>query len=154
MPRRYVIKHDDISVSTAISIIQLKSGASSISRILRAWVTQKTLTTNAYQRVQIVRKSGAATVTAFTPLLVDPGDGAAKAAGSTSGTGITASAEGTDTDILINEAFSILNGWLYLPVPEERIIVPPAGIIALKFPSAPGSAMNVSAGILFEEEGG
>jgi hypothetical protein len=62
--------------------------------------------------------------------------------------------EGTYTDILYRDNFSVLNGWLWVPTPEERIIVGPSGILGLKFPIAPGASMTVSAGFLVGEEGG
>lgn len=154
MARVYMIKYDAVSVSTAITLMQLKAGPASTCTILRAWLTQSSTTTNAYQRIQLVRKSAAATVTSFTPLLMDAGDGAAKSVGGTAATGITASAEGTDADILYPDSFSLLNGWLYVPVPEERIVIGAGGIIGLKLPAAPGSATTFSGGIIFSEVGG
>jgi len=142
----------NVTTSTAITIIQIKAGASRPLKILRAWVTQSDSTTSTQTGIQLLRKTAAATVTSYTPLLMRPNDPVANAAGSTSGTGITATAEGTDGDILIEEGFNILNGWLYLPIPEERIIVPVNGIIGLKFPVAPGSALY-KAGIIFGEIG-
>lgn len=147
----YVVNHSAISVSTAITIIQIKAGATRPLRIIRAWCTQSNLTTSAQQRIQLLRKTAAATVTSFTPLLYNPGDSAANAAGGTTSTGITASGEGTDGDILVGDVFNLLTGWLYLPVPEERPLVLPAGFIALKFPAAPAAATTFTAGIVFEE---
>lgn len=152
MARRYVIKHEAISVTGAITIIQLKAGASNICRLLRLEVSQTASTTSAMVRLQILRKSAAATVTSYTPLLLDPGDGAAKSVGGTSATGITASGEGTDGDILKSATFNALSGYLWVPVPEERIIVPAAGIIGVKFPANPN--LTITAELEFEEEGG
>jgi hypothetical protein len=128
-----------ITVSTAITVLQVKAGASRSFDLLRAWLTQKGGVGSAQEEIEILRKTAAATVSAFTPVLLRPGDAAADAAGGTSATGHTATAEGTDGDIIIHEGFNVLNGWLYLPVPEERIRVPAGGILAMKFPSAPGS---------------
>ena len=148
--RVYSVRMDRVSVSTAITILQIKAGANPLW-LLRAWCAQSSLTTIAEQTIQINRKSGAATVTAFTPLKVgSDADAAALAVGGTAATGTNASAEGTDTDVLYPDSFNILDGWLWLPVEEERIFVPPAGIIGLKFPVAP-SAMTVSAGLIFGE---
>lgn len=147
----YVVNLTNVSVSTAITILQVKAGAAKGLEIIRASCWQSNLTTSATQRIQLLRKTAAATVTSFTPLLMNPDDGAAKAAGSTSGTGITGTAEGTDGDVLVNEVFNILNGWLYLPVPEERPYVPGAGIVALKFIGAPGAPITVTAQIVFRE---
>lgn len=103
------------------------------------------------QRIQILRKTAAATVTSYTPLLENTIDPAAGAVGSTSGTGVNASAEGTDGDILVDWDFNVLQGFLWQPVLEDRIWVPVSGIIALKFPAAPGSALTIDAQLKFIE---
>lgn len=140
----------DVSVSGAITLVQVKAGAVPL-HLLRAWVSQNGSTTSAMQRIGIVRKSSAATVTLFTPLKYSTGSAASLAVGSTSGTGHTATAEGTDTDVLCPDSFNVLSGWLWVPTPEERISVPPSGIIGLKFLSAPSSALTVTAGLVWEE---
>lgn len=129
-----------MTTSTAITIIQIKAGATNPLELIRVSVNQSDSTTSAQTGIRILRKTATATVTSFTPLIVQAA-AAAAAAGGTSATGITATAEGTDGDILIDEGFNALNGFLYLPVPEERILVPAAGFIALKFPVAPASAL-------------
>ncbi len=128
------------TVSTAITILQLKAGANTPLEILRASVAQTGLSASAMQAVNLLRKTAAATVTAFTALKNNPNDPAAGAVGGTAATGYTATVEGTDGDILVAGAFNVLNGWEWLPTPEERITVDAAGILALKFPAAPTSA--------------
>ncbi len=152
MGRKYIIKHEAIAVAGAITIIQLKAGPNCICLIHRVQISQTGSTTSAMVRFQLVRKSAAATVTSYTPLLLDTGDGAAKSVGGTSATGITASAEGTDTDIVYSDTFNALTGVLYLPTPEERITVPGAGFLGLKFPANP--ALTITAQLEFEEIGG
>jgi len=152
MSRYYTIKHDAISVTGAITIIQLKAGTGVVCRIVRLEISQSLSTTSAQVRTQIVRKSAAATVTSYTPLLMDGGDNAAKSVGGTAATGITASAEGTNTDILHSATWNALSGYLYLPVPEERIVIPAAGIIGVLFPAAP--TLTITAELVFEEIGG
>lgn len=151
--RVYKIGLENTAVTGAITLVQLKAGSTCAVMLLRAYCSQSNQTSVAMQPIEIVRKSGAATVTSGTPLLVDPGDSAAASAGGTSATGTNASSEGTDGDILLRENFDVLNPWIWLPTPEERIIVAPSGIIGLKFPIAPGSSMTVSAGFYFAEIG-
>lgn len=152
MKDTYVVNHSGITVSTAITIIQIKAGAAKGLEIMRAHVTQSTVTASTMARIQLLRKTLAATVTSFTPLKLDPDAVAAAAVGGTAATGITATVEGTDGDILHTAAFNMVSGWLYSPIPEERIIVPAGGIIALKFPAAPTSA-TWDAQIKFRELG-
>ena len=143
--------------ATGQTIIQIKASASKPFKIIRAWVTQSDTTSSSQTAIQLVRKSAAATVsTAVISNLVQlrPGDMPSNVALGVNATGFTATVEGTDdpAGLLIEEGFNILNGWLYLPVPEERIIVPANGIIALKFPVTPPSA-TYKAGIIFGELG-
>lgn len=152
MSGTYVVVYPATAVSTAISIIQIKAGAGGPLEILRAHVSQGLSETSTMEQINIVRKSAAATVTSATPLKFNPADQASLAVGGTAATGTQASAEGTDSDILISEGFNILNGWTWLPTPEERIFVPGGGIIALKFPVAPAS-FTVRAYIVFREIG-
>jgi len=147
----YVVRQA-ITNPGAITLLQIKAGASNPFKLLRAWVSQTPSTTSAQLDIQILRKSGAATVTSFTPLLLRPSDPAANAVGGASATGYTATGEGTDGDLLIQEGFNILNGYLYLPVPEERIVVPVAGIIGLKFAIAGGN-FTFKCGMIFGELG-
>lgn len=135
----YTVNSLNTTISTAITIIQIKAGATTPLWLVRAVLTMRGSVTSAQERVQIVRKSAAATVTSATPLLLDEGDDAADAVGGTSATGITGTAEGTDTNILVDRGFNVLNGFEWIPTPLEMIKVLPAGIIALKFPVAPAS---------------
>lgn len=151
----YTVVHKRISVSTAITIIQLKAGTTYGFDILRGWWSQSNSTTSAQQAFALVRKSTAATVTAgvvgTTVYKLDPNAPTPDLVLSTSGTGITASAEGTNTDEVLVDAQNTQSGWLYLPIPEERIHVPPGGIIALTLMAAPAAALTISAGITIME---
>jgi hypothetical protein len=146
MPRyaTYSVRLAPTALTTAKTLLQVKAGASASLEILSVRVYQVTKTTSELLELQILRKSAAATVTSFTPLKTDPNDPASAAVGSTSGTGITASAEGTDGDLLDNTIWNILNGeWVHLPIPEDRIWVPAAGIVAVKLNTAPAASMSV-----------
>lgn len=151
--RVYSVYMNNVAVTGAITLVQIVNGSSAILKLLRAWCSQSNQTSSAQQRIQINRKSGAATVTSFTPAQFDPGDAASGATGGSSATGTNASAEGTDSTVLLADNFNVLTGWLWVPTPEERIIIPPSGIVGLKLPTAPGSSMTVSAGLVFGEEG-
>ncbi len=85
--------------SSPTTLIQVKPGISSIV-LLRAKVTQSSVTTSAMQDVAIGTSTGAATVTSYTPKPHDLDGAAAKAVGGTTATGVNASAEGSGpTDI-------------------------------------------------------
>jgi hypothetical protein len=139
----YNLVRSSVTTSTAISIQVVWVPVTTAIEQTRAWVNQSTVTTSAQTRIQLVRKTGTApTVTSQTPALLGPGMQASKCVGGTAASGITASAEGTDGAVYIEEGFNIVNGWLYLPVPEERMMLlgSTASGVALKFPTAPTSA--------------
>lgn len=140
----YALANNGVTISSAITAIQLKAGANGVIELLRASVTQGTSTTSTQFAAAVIRKSAAATVTiAVTNTNVkkmNPASPTADASLGTAATGFTASAEGTDTDLSIQRGINILNGWEWLPTPEERMIVPIAGFCAVKFLTAPPSA--------------
>lgn len=152
MGRTYTVKLDKVSSTGPITLIQLKSGANSVCYINRVDWGQTASTTSGMVNVQLVRKSAAATVTSFTPLLSDAGDGAAKAVGGTAATGITATAEGTNGDILENWTFNCLSSNLYLPPVDQRHKVGGGGIIGVILVTA--VAYTVTCNLEFEEVGG
>ncbi len=147
----YVVNLTNQAITAAISLIQIKAGASNPLQLIEARVSQSSSTTSAQQRAQLLRKTAAATVTAFTPLLENGADPAAGAVGGTAATGTNASAEGADGDLLMQWDFNVLTGLLWQPALEDRIWVPVSGIIALKFPTAPAASTTYDAQLKFIE---
>ena len=140
------------TVTTAKTLIQVKAGALTPLELLRAEISQTTTETSDTGEFVIRRKTAAATVTTATPLLYNGIDAAADAVGGTAATGTNASVEGTDGDILYQRGFNVLNGHTWLAVPEERIIVPAAGMIAL-ISNATISSATLVAHLVFKEFG-
>jgi len=138
----YTVKHEAV-IATAITGIQLKAGATTPFEILRVWTTQSLAIATAQEKIALVRKSAAATVTIAvigTHIFKHrPGDPNPDLELSTTATGVIATAEGTDTDFPWEEGFNVLNGIRYVPLPDERIMVEAASFIGLKFRVAPAS---------------
>lgn len=149
----YSAKLQGTSVTAAITLVQVKAPTDSVLKLLRAWISNTDLETSNQLRAQILRKSAAATVTSHTPAPTAVGMPASGAVGGTAATGVNASVEGTDSTVLVDDGFNILNGFLWVPTPDEQIVVPPGGIIALKLASAPAGATVVSAGFVWDEIG-
>lgn len=146
MSRSYTVI-DSRVVSTAITVLEITAAATVTLEILRAWVTQSTSVTSAQSDVILLRKTATITGTAITPVRLEVGDPTPVTTAKR-----TATVEGTDGEIVAGEGFNIINGWLYLPAPEERVWVPTSGMIALKFPTAPASA-TYRYGITFASHG-
>lgn len=146
----YVVRFNGISTCSAITLAQVKAACAEVE-IIRAHITQYGGTTSFQERIQLVRKTTRATIPAFTPLSLDCDQPAALAVGSSCscGSGV-ATGEGTNGNVMLEEGFNVLNGWLYLPVPEERIHVMPGEGLGLTFATAP-TAEVWSGGIYFRE---
>lgn len=140
----YTLKNNGVTIATAITALQLLAGTAGPVEVLRASLTQSSSTTSAQTSAGVIRKSAAATVTAAvlgtTLLEQNPVSPASNANLGVSATGITASAEGTNGERTVERGFNVLNGFEWLPTPEERILAPQGGILALYFVSAPPSA--------------
>jgi LysM repeat protein len=152
----FVVTLNNVAVTTALALIQIKAGTTTNSsvEILKAWASQSSSTVSAQQRIQINRVSVTYTVTDFTPIKLGTGAAADATGGSSAQTGTAGTAgSGTDTDVLVADVFNVLNGWLYVPTPEERIIVPDGGFVVMKFPAAPAASTTYTAGIIFQEIG-
>jgi hypothetical protein len=76
--------------------------------------------------------------------------GGTTAAEGTAGTDATANAAGTKTPI-IYDGFNNLNGWLWVPTPEERIVIPLDTAIVLAMVGTATTLTNWNAGITYEE---
>ena len=158
MAREYVISAGGITLANqAVTLVFINPGTTASLEILRCWVAQSANATSAQQRVQLnTQVTAFPTLTSATPAktkLLDPVSaiigGTAGAAG-TAGTNASAEGAGTKT-VMHSDAFNVLNGWLWVPTPEERIFVPGGGIIGLKFPDAP-TAATYYAGFIFGED--
>lgn len=152
MAREYVFTKEIVNPG-AVTALQVVAGAAMPIIIMKVWVTQRLSATSTQVGVQLRRKTAAATVTAAvlnTDIRrLDPGDSGSVVQLGTALSGYTATAEGTDGEILAEEGFNILNGWYYEPQPELRPTVPGGGIVALKLPSA--ITGTVQFGIVYAE---
>jgi hypothetical protein len=143
------------ATSTAITVNQVLVPATAAAEFTRAWCNQDSVTTTNQTRIQLNNNSTASTVTGASPVAAGTGMQASKAVSGASATGITATVEGTVASTWWTEGFNIVNGILYLPVPEARwlLVGKAAGFAALKFPSAPAAA-NYTTGIEWLEYAG
>jgi hypothetical protein len=132
----------------ARTLMQIVAGTNRSFRLLSAFLVQTATTTNQQVRVRILRKTAAATVTAFTavPLVVND-------TAFTGTAGNNASAEGTDGAILTEDVWSVLSGWVYKPIPEEFIEVPGAGILAVKLAAALTADITIAGYMTIQEIG-
>jgi len=151
----YTVSLTRVSISTVVrTLIQIAAGANPLE-ILKIRLGQTTGTSLDKQPVELCRKTAAATVTPFTPIKNGPtGQPASLAIGGAALTGTDASVEGTNGDILAQGVFNYVNEWLWFPVRDEKIWIPPSGIVGFRFPIAPGGAVICTCDITFKEHNG
>jgi len=142
-----VIIHTDSTLGTRASTIS----------ILRAWCSQNETETSQQLGIMLALQAsafGTYTSTTPTPHFVNgPAStivGGTTGAEATAGTDSSANAAGTRTPI-IYDGFNNLNGWLWVPTPEERLIVPTDTAIVLKMVGTATTLTGWNAGITFEE---
>ena len=160
MAREYVLSVGGITVANqAVTLNFINPGTTQSIEILRCWIGQTANATSAQQRVQMVTQVTAfPTLTSTTPgrlKLIDPvsviAGGTAGAAG-TCGTNASAEGAGSKT-VLFNDAFNVLNGWLWVPTPPETVVMnaSAASGFGLHLPVAPATLTNWSWGTVYRE---
>lgn len=141
--RAYSVNIVGGSLTAAITtLVEITANANKSCIITRMWLSQQANTTSAQQAIQILRRSTAST-NVSTPN-VNPYDaGDAAFGGTVRGLATTL---GTPGAVLYADSFNWQNGWLWLPVPEERIVVTGGSILSLHLPVAP-PAQTVNCGM-------
>lgn len=154
------MQNQTIVADATLVIIHTESTANasgSVIQILRAWCgNQASETSDQLGVILGVKASAFGTYTSTAPVPHRAGGpatgitGGTAGAESTSGTDASAEGAGAVTPI-IYDGFNNLNGWLWVPTPEERITVPADTAIILKIVGTPGALGNWNAGITFQE---
>lgn len=164
MGRIYTAHGENLTLGTGSVLIALQSAATVAAgakiRPLRVEATQSGSTTSAMARLLFSTRdtAGTLTTTSVTPVNTELGGPASALAGNTSvigGTariGINSSADsgGAYTNHYTN-TFNVLNGFLYLPVPEERLLVSASTVWCVRFAAAPASTTGWNILLAYEE---
>ncbi len=160
MSRVYSVSGGGITVANQpVTLVFINPGTTQSLEILRCWIGFSGNATSAQQRVQLVTQVTAfPTLTATTPSKHNLSDPVSVIAGATTGaagtSGINASAEGAGSKtVLLSDAFNVLNGWLWVPMDKERIIMNASASsgFGLYLPVAPTTLTNWSFGVTFAE---
>jgi len=160
--REYAVYGANITVVNAVcSLVGIMPAAGQTIEIIRCWVSQHANATSAQQRIALCTKATAfQTVTSTTPTKLKIGDPASVIVGATTiaagKSGINASVEGAGTlTTIFEDAFNVLNGWLWVPTPNETITITgtSAQAFVLYFPAAPATLTGWNFGAIFREIG-
>lgn len=165
MSKVYTISGENLSLGTgsALAAFQTNSGvlAGSNIAIRRVEVGQRGTATGAQCGLVMSTRdtAGTFTLTSVTPRNISPLGGPISAlvgnvapAGGVARCGINSSADsgGAYTDHYAAN-FSNLNGFLWVPMPQEVIIVPASTLWVLRFATAPGTTTGWTVSVTLEE---
>lgn len=164
MANAYTISGTNLTVANAavtLAIIRAATAVSSRGSLLEVdsvRVSQYQATpTSAMQRILLAQKASAfGTYVSVTPAPALIGGPASAIAGGTSNAaatcGMNASAEGAGTVTnIVADGFNVLNGWVWVPTPEERIILLPDTTFIVKFDVAPSVLTGWGFTVAFRE---
>ena len=130
--REFVVSISNSTVisTTTLALIIPASAPNPNIEFMRFWVGQAANATSAQQRINIrTQLSSWPTVAAFTPKklkIADPNASVITSfvSNTLAGAGINATVEGAGTTTLvIEDAFNVLNGWLFVPTPDRKSVV-------------------------------
>lgn len=153
MSRIYTAGFSGVSVTAAIDLITIKSGANSGIDLHEICIGQITLG-SAWQALglQIMRLPSTVTITGGTSATIVPltvGD-AASACTVTYNNTTLATSSGSAVAAR-NDVWVLQNNYLYLPAPEDRVSLQNNTALAVRLVNAPSAAMTVSGTITWEE---
>lgn len=166
MSRIFTIRGENLSLGTGNVLAAFRTAADAVTAggeiaIRRVEISQNGSATLAMIRGAISTRDTAGTLTcsSHTPAPISPTGGPACAlsgntapAGGAARVGINSSADsgGTYNDLLPFN-FANVNGWLYIPTPEDRIVIAPATVCALRLLAAPGTTTGWTFSMVIEE---
>jgi hypothetical protein len=163
MGRRYILSGENMSLGTGYVLAALQPAAAGSAgswiEIERVEASQNATSISAQTRIALGSRntSGTLTVTSATPNPLVLGGPASGLSGGTSPLsaatcGINSSADSGGTYIS-TEVVNPNNqgGFLWIPVPEHKIIVPPGLVFTVRFIAAPGTTTGWTVAVYFHE---
>lgn len=133
---------------TGVPFLQLATPTNAGLAILEMFIGQEASETSEQAALTVMRRTTASTLpTAGGPTATDPTGPSSRLASTTTTNAYgIASATGTAGALLKRWTFNALNGLLYVPAPEARIIMDISQFITFQFSTAP--AANVYSGYI------
>lgn len=159
MGMRYSCVFDAVAVTAAQDLFELTAPADSALIIHSIRIGQTTdYGDAAAEGSQITLRRGQGTTSgsggsAGTEVTLEAGFAAAGTLVETNNT-TQMTVGGGSIQVLAEEPFNIQVGYLYQPVPEERIIISPSDLFTVALDSAPADSLTMSGTIVWEELGG
>jgi hypothetical protein len=164
--RVYTVNGENGTLGTGSVLLAMRTAADKATAggelaILRIEVFQNASVTAGQCRLEMFTRdtAGTLTMTSVTPRALSPLNGPASAitgstapAGTAAKVGFNSSADSGGTYVTVyNTNFNNLNGYLWVPTPEERIIIPPATVWGLRFTANPTSTTGWGVAVTYAE---
>lgn len=165
MAGRFTAAFENGTLGTGNVLIALRTAADALTaagliEILRLEITQSGSTTSAMIRGEKFTRdtAGTLTMTAVTPSNMVQGGAAGGLTGNTApagGAGRIGGNSSADSGGTYTQrrpfAFNNLNGYLWVPTPEERLIVPPATVWGVRLLATPGTTTGWNIALDYRE---
>lgn len=150
--RIYRVPFKQVAVSAVQDLISVQSTSGMAFEVHEVVIGQITASTIGNLPISMKRVSGAYTIgsggNTSTPVKVNSGDVAATVTGRINDT--TQTSGGTST-VLKPDVFNVLNGYIWLPAPENRDVIAPGQAWVLSLDAAPGSSQTMSGYVTIKE---
>lgn len=166
MGKRTTLSGENLTMSTGSVLAAFQTAAAgsaaSICYVTRIEISQSATTTLAMLRASFGKRdtAGSFTVTAATPQPTIIGGAASGLTGNGSPAGAVARsgvASSVDSGGTYSDQrpfnFANLNGYLWKPDPEEKVLVPPSTLFVVRFLAAPGTLTGWTIAIDIDENG-
>lgn len=150
MGRIYSVSFDDVAVTAAQDLFEITAPSTGMAVLHSVRVGQSSEEGDAaaemlHVTIQRATASGSGGAAA-TPRPHAVGHAASAVLAEVNNT-----TEATTLTPIIEDAFNVQVGWLYQPTPEERIYVPPSGILVVTLPDTVADSITMSGTLTFEE---
>lgn len=150
MGRMYSAVFEEVAVTVVQDLFEIVAPADAVVIVHSFEISQSSDTDSEQLNLLFHRGStsgsGGSTPTA-RPLEV----GTAAFGGTVEANNTTQSTEGVH---LHTASFNVLNGYIWMPTPEARIVLSPSGRLNIELQTAPADSLTMSGVVVFEEIGG
>lgn len=152
----YTAAFGGVSVTAIQDLFELAAAAGVPVEILSIRIGQSSDAGDAEAemlRVQISRVNPTVTSGSLGTTLTPEQHSAASPAASTvvEANNTTQATSSTTIDPIVEDTFNVQAGWLYMPTPEERILIEGGATVVVELPVAPNDALTMSGSITFME---
>jgi hypothetical protein len=148
MGRKYSIAFEEVTVAAAQDLFEVVAPSNKVLIVHEVKIANVSSETSEQWSILVHRAStSGSSGTTPTARPLDPGDAAAGFTPECNNT-----TQGTEGTFVHADGFNILNGWHWLPIPEDRPVVPGGGRLVVELQTTPTST-TCSGTMIVEEIG-